>query len=151
MSSALDVFRAQREAADAVHARLQEVVLLLRTIKEETRALTHNEALRSLLQEEATWLASAEQTITTMRHQREWEVDRFWPAVWRRWALAAAFTVLMALTAGAGYAWVAQPDQAELTSLRSRVEAMDFVAQRVLKMTPAERRQFDALMKENGR
>jgi hypothetical protein len=78
-------------------------------------------------------------------------VRRFWPAVWRRCVVAAAFTLLMALAAGAGYAWVARPYEAELTSLRTRVEVLDFVAQRVLKMTPPERRQFDALMKGNGR
>jgi len=150
MSSALDAFRAQREAADAVHARLLEVVVLLRAIKEETQALTHNEALRTLLQEETMWLARAEHAIVSTRHQREWELRRFWPAVRRRWAVAAVFAVLTALAAGAGYAWVARPYEAELTSLRTRVEALDFVAQRVLKMTPAERRQFDALMKGNG-
>jgi hypothetical protein len=150
MSSALDAFRAQREAADAVHARLREVVMLLRTIKEETQALTHNEALRTLLQEEAMWLARAEQAIVTTRQQREWELRHFWPAVWRRWAVATVFTALMALAAGAGYAWVARPYEAELASLRTRVEALDFVAQRVLKMTPAERRQFDALLKSTG-
>jgi hypothetical protein len=33
-----------------------------------------------------------------------------------------------------------------LASLRQRVELLDFVAQRVITMTPAERRQFDARM-----
>jgi hypothetical protein len=35
--------------------------------------------------------------------------------------------------------------------MRTRVEALAFVAQRVLEMTHSERRQFDALMQENGR
>ena len=55
MSSALDVFRAQREAADAVHARLTGVATLLRCIREETHAFANNEAFRKLLQEEQTW------------------------------------------------------------------------------------------------
>jgi hypothetical protein len=147
MASAIDTFRAQLEAVDAIDARLTETAALLHTIQEQTRALAHNEALRTLLQEEQTWLLRAEHAITTMRHHREWEVERFWPAVWRRWAAAVAFAVLTAAAAGAGYVWAVRPDQAELASLRARVEFLDSVAERVLTMTPAERRQFDALMK----
>ena len=147
MPSALDAFRAQREAADEVHARLTEVATLLRGIREETHSLANNEALRTLLQDEQTWLLRAEHTIASMRHHREWEVHRFWPAVWRRWAVAAVFVMLTAVAAGAGYAWIARPYETELATLRSRIEFLDVVAQRVLMMTPAERRQFDALMK----
>ena len=50
---------------------------------------------------------------------------------------------------GAGYELARRPDAAELTTLRARVELLDYVAQRVLKMSPAERREFDALMKLN--
>ena len=48
---------------------------------------------------------------------------------------------------GAGYGWASRPHEAELASLRLRVEMLDAIAERVLTMTPAERRQFDALMK----
>jgi hypothetical protein len=147
MSNALDAFRAQREAADAVHTRLTEVATLLRSLREETHALANNEALRKLLQEEQTWLGRAEATIASIRRHREWEVHRFWPAVWRRWAVAAAFIVLTAAAAGAGYASIARPYEIELATLRARVEFLDAVARRVLTMTPTERRQFDALMK----
>ena len=147
MSSALDAFRAQREAADAVHARLTEVATLLHGLREETHALANDVALRKLLQEEQTWLVRAEDTITSIRRHREWEVHRFWPAVWRRWAVAATFVVLTAAAAGAGYAWLARPYETELTIPRTRIELLDVVAQRVLMITPAERRQFDALMK----
>lgn len=84
-----------------------------------------------------------------MRHHREWEVQRFWPAVWRRWAVAAAFVMLTAAAAGAGHAWIARPYATELATRRARVELLDAVAHRVLMMTPTERRQFDALMKWN--
>jgi hypothetical protein len=147
MSSALDAFRAQREAADAIHTRLTETAALLRSIKEEIHTLAHNEKLRKLLQDEQASLARAESFVETIRNQREWEVNHFWPAVWRRWAVAAAFAVLTAAAAGAGYAWVARPYEAELADLRSRVEALDIVARRILTMTPNERRQFDSLMK----
>jgi hypothetical protein len=150
MSSALDAFRAQREAADAIHTRLTETAALLRSIKEEIHTLAHNEKLRKLLQDEQASLARAESFIETVRRQREWEINRFWPAVWRRWAVAAAFVILAAFAAGVGYAWLARPYEAELSALRLKVESLDAVAQRVLTMTPAERRQFDMLMNRSA-
>jgi hypothetical protein len=57
------------------------------------------------------------------------------------------FAVVTAGAAGAGYVWAARPGEAERESLRARVSLLDSVAARVLTMTPAERRQFDALMK----
>jgi hypothetical protein len=45
-----------------------------------------------------------------------------------------------------GRFWVSTEDEVELASLRRRIELLDFVAQRVLTMSPAERRQFDVLM-----
>jgi hypothetical protein len=51
---------------------------------------------------------------------------------------------------GAGYVWASRPYEAELASLRTRVELLDAVAQRVITMTPAQRRQFDSLMKWNS-
>ena len=128
-------------------ARLTEVATLLRGIREETHALANNEAFRKLLQDEQTWLVRAEHTIASIRRHREWEVHRFWPAVWRRWAVAAVFVMLTAVATGAGYAWIARPYETELASLRGRVEFLDAVARRVVTMTPTERRQFDALMK----
>jgi hypothetical protein len=120
------------------------VATLLRGIREETHALANNEALRKLLQDEQTWLSRAERTVSSIRHHREWEVHRFWPAVWRRWAVAATFVMLAAAAAGAGYAGIARPYETELATLRARVEFLDAVARRVLMMTPTERRRFDA-------
>ena len=147
MASALEEFRAQRDAANQVHARLMEVAELLRSLRQETAALAHNQSLRQLLQEEQTWLLRAEKVITDARHVREWEMDRFWPAVFRRWAVAVAFALATAVAGGAGYVWFGRPYEAELAALRSRAELGDSVAQRVFRMTPAERKQFEALMK----
>lgn len=149
MSSALEAFRAQREAVEDVRARLQEVGELLRALKGQADALAQDDALRRVLRDEQTWLARAEQTVAHVRAFREEEMRRFWPGVWRRWAIALVFALGSAAAFGAGYAWSTRPDEAELISLRSRVELLDFVARRVLTMTPAERRQFDALMKEH--
>jgi hypothetical protein len=57
------------------------------------------------------------------------------------------FALASAAAAGAGYSWWTKPYAAELEILRSRMEFATFVEHRVLTMTPAERRRFDALMK----
>lgn len=150
MSNALDAFRAQREAVEEIRARLAEVAALLGSLDAQARALANNEALRTLLQEEQAWLRSAESLISTMRQQREWEVHRLWPAVWRRWAAAVALAALTAFAGGVGYVWAIHPFERELEDLRTRVALMDSIAERVVTMTPAERRQFDTLMKWNN-
>jgi hypothetical protein len=94
-------------------------------------------------------LQQAQRTIADVRAFREQEMRRFWPAVWRRWAVAVVFALAAATAFGSGYAWASHPNEAELVALRSRLELPDAVAQRVLTMTPTERRQLDALLKWN--
>ncbi len=65
----------------------------------------------------------------------------------RRWAVALIFALVSAWAAGAGYAFVTKPWEAELTALRARTGFAELVEHRVAKMTRTERRQFDALMK----
>ena len=84
MSSALDAFRAQREAAEQIHGRLADVADLLRAIRSATNAIAQDERLRTLLQEEQTWLLRTQDLIRQVQHFRESEASRFWPAVWRR-------------------------------------------------------------------
>lgn len=67
--------------------------------------------------------------------------------MWRRWAVAAVFALAAAAAFGAGHVWASRPYEAELASLRFRVEVLDAVAARILTMTPADRRQFDLVMK----
>lgn len=147
MSTALDEFRAQREAVDDLRARLEEVVRMIAALTSQADALTRDPALRQLVQTEQTWLAQTERALERVRVFREDEMRRFWPAIWRRWAVALAFALSSAAAFGAGWFWAARPYDAELASLRGRVELLDFVAQRIITMTPAERRQFDALMR----
>ena len=146
MSSALEVFRAQREEAEQIHARLTDVVELLRAIRSEANVLAQDETLRKLLQEEQTSLVRTMDLISEARHFRELETKRFWPAMWRRWVVAALFALAAAAAFGAGYVWAGRPYEAELASLRFRVEVLDAVGARILTMTPAERRQFERLM-----
>jgi hypothetical protein len=74
------------------------------------------------------------------------ESRRFWPGVFWRWILAFSFALLAAWAAGAGYVWASRPCVREIESLRQRAELFDFVAERVMKMTPAERRRFEELL-----
>jgi len=147
MSSALKAFRAQREEAEQIHARLTQVAELLRAIRSEANVLAHDETLRKLLQEEQTWLVRTTDLISEVRYFRELETSRFWPAMWRRWVVAALFALAAAAAFGAGHVWARRPYEAELASLRFRVEVLDAVGARILTMTPAERRQFDGLMR----
>ena len=146
MSSALDTFRAQREAVDQVHARLTEVANLVGRLQAQVDAIAQNQAFRQVLRDEELWLEGARHTVAEVRAFREDEMRRFWPAVWRRWIAAMAFALLSLVGFGAGYVWAARPREAELATLRVRVELLDLVARRVMKMSPAERRQFDGLM-----
>jgi len=147
MSSALEAFRAQREEAEQIHKRLTQVVELLRAIRSEASVIAHDEALRKLLQEEQTWLVRTTDLISEVRHFRELETRRFWPAMWRRWLVAALFALAAAAAFGAAQVWASRPYEAELATLRFRVEVLDAVGARILTMTPVERRQFDTLMK----
>lgn len=93
MPTALDTFRAQREAADGVYARLTEVSQLLHHLRGQADALARNDELRAVLQREQSWLDQAQRTIGEARRWRELEMRRFWPGVWRRWALALVFAL----------------------------------------------------------
>jgi hypothetical protein len=149
MPTALDTFRAQREAADGVHARLTEVSQLLHQLRGQADALARNDELHAVLKREQSWLDQAQRTIEEARRWRQVEMQRFWPGVWRRWALAFVFALASSAAAGAGYAAVARPWMAELTSLRTRIDFAEFVERRLVTMTPGERRQFDSLMRWN--
>jgi len=146
MENALDTFRAQREAADQVHARLSEVAQLLEKLTRQVDAVAGNADLRAVLRDERDWLYQAQQLLADVRYFREQERLRFWPGVWRRWVLAVAFALASAAAAAVGYAWWTESLAAELAKLRSRVELADAMEARITTMSPAERRQLDRLM-----
>jgi hypothetical protein len=149
MTNALDAFREQRVAAGQVYAVVRETSALISELQTQVKALSGMDELKALLQQEERWLRETERAVAQVRCLREEEMRRLRPAVIRRWALALVFAVVSAAAAGAGYAWITWPHEAELAALRSRTEFTELVERRVLSMTPAERRQFDALMKLN--
>jgi hypothetical protein len=149
MSSAIDVFREQREAADQLQARLTEISELLHQVQQQVNAVATNNEFRTVLRDEHNWLQQAQLVASQVRAFREEDVLRFWPGVVRRWIVALLFALGSAAAAGASYAWAMKPHAAELEELRSRLAFVEVVEHRFVTMTPAERRQFDALMKWN--
>jgi hypothetical protein len=151
MANALDAFREQRAAAGEVYRALKETSELLRVLQGQVSSLMRPDELKSVLQQEDRWLREAERVVADVRRLRDDEMRRLRPALVRRWALALVFALASATAAGAGYAWATRPYQAEVTALRARMEFTELVESRVVMMTPAERRQFDALMRWNAR
>lgn len=147
MANALDAFRAQREAAEQIHARLTETSGLLQSLREQVGALTRDRDLAALLERERDWLRRFEDATAEVRRYREMEARRFWPGVFWRWFLACSFALLAAWSAGAGSVWASRPYSREIDSLRQRAEQFDRLTDRVTRMTPAQRRRLEALMK----
>jgi hypothetical protein len=147
MANALDAFREQRVAAGQVYAVVRETAALISELQTQVKALSAMDELKPLLQQEEHSLREMQRTVADVRRLREEEMRRLRPALVRRWALALIFALISAAAAGAGYALVTRPYEAEVDVLRSRMEFTERVERRALTMTPAERRQFDALMK----
>ena len=147
MTNALDVFREQHDAAKQVHAELVEVALLMERLRAQVAGLANDRDLRDVLREERVWLDAAERTIAEVRQWRIEEQHRYWPGVAYRRITALAFALLSAVAVGTGYGWIAKPYAVELDALRPQAELGQLVEQRMSTMTPAERRQLDALMK----
>jgi hypothetical protein len=147
MPNALDTYRAQQTAANEVHAKLSEVAALVQRVRTEVNALTQDHRVQEVLRQEQTWLEQAERTVKEVQRWRDLEAYRFWPGVAYRWAFALTFALIAIWIAGAGYAWVTDAREREVASLRSRLERLDLIEERIASMTPTEQRQLDALLK----
>jgi hypothetical protein len=150
MPNAIDAFRAQREAAEAVYEQLQEISAALTVVRTQVDAVAGNAELRALLQREEAWLTQASRAVSEVRAWREREARQLLPSVARRWALALVFALAAAWIAGAGYAYVAKRYEDELRVLRARSAFVESIEDRVITMTPAERRRFDELFNRNA-
>jgi hypothetical protein len=147
VSNALDHFRAQQEAVEQVLHRLHDVAALLTRLNDQVTQLAHDKELRQLLREERAWLDTAHSLVNETRRWREDETRRHWPALMYRWIAALLFALASAYAAAFGYARGTKPFAEELETLRPRAEIGRLVEDRMNAMTPAERRQLDALMK----
>ncbi|MEQ1907681.1 MAG: hypothetical protein ABMA15_02615 [Vicinamibacterales bacterium] len=147
MSNALEMFRKQREAVQALHAEVTCVADAIGRVRSDLDALARHEALRSVLAEEQRWLQKTEDAVRQVRAWREQDARRHWPGVATRWLVSAVFALAAAASAGVGYAWAVKPYAQENASLRLRQDVAESLERRMLQMTPAERRQLDSLLK----
>ena len=90
MPNALDTFRAQREAADQVYARLTEVTDAARLgSQRQVDAVATNRRAARAAPAGAELAGTAQRTIDGGRAMSaNRRMQRFWPGVWRRWVLA---------------------------------------------------------------
>ena len=147
MSNALDIFRQQREAVDALHAQVAHVGAAIAQVRADLDALARHESLHSVLAEEQRWLQRTEDAVRAVRAWRTEDARSYWPGVVKRWIAAAVFALASAASAGATYAWVAKPYAQENAYLRLRQDFVESLERRMLQLTPAERRQLDVLLK----
>jgi hypothetical protein len=73
MPNAIDTFRAQREAAGAVHERLQEIAALLTQLRTQVDAIVGNAEFQAILQREEAWLSQASRIVGEVRAWHEGE------------------------------------------------------------------------------
>ena len=147
MSSALETFRAQREAAEQIEAKLKEISQLLRNVEERIQAVGRDDQFRRLVSDEQLLVSRSSELLNQLRWHRETEIARFWPWVWRRWALVVLLALLTLFGAGAGYVWAVSPYATELAAAREQAAWAGSLRQRIARLTPAERKQFDMLIK----
>src|SRR5262245_40594472 len=127
MPNAFDEFRAQHEAVEAVYEQFQKVIDLQKrlvigvdTVRVATiESQRRTDELKGVLAQEQKWLQDARATVAEIRAWREREMRYVQPSV-VRWFVAAAFAVISAAAAGAGYGWITNPYAAEIRDLQSR-------------------------------
>jgi hypothetical protein len=147
MANAVEMFKQQKAALEELQQAAARIEQSLSRARTELDALARHDALRTLLTQEQQWLARTETAVQSLRDWRYRESQEYGrPLAWR-WALATTFALLATAVAGAGYAWVATPYAEEIAYLRSRNTFANDLEARMVRMTDAERRQLDALLK----
>jgi hypothetical protein len=146
VTKALEMFKQGQAALGDLLQLARAVLDTVTAARNEIGKLTADPALRELLEREQKWLARTEAAVTTVRAWRYKEEQRYGaPLAWR-WAVATTFALLAATAAGAGYGWASRPYADEIAYLRSRNTFADALESRMLRMTPLERRQLNALL-----
>jgi len=147
MANAVEMFKQQKAALEELQQAAARIEQSLGHARAELDALARHDALHGLLTQEQQWLARTERLVESLRNWRYRESQGYGrPLAWR-WALATTFALLSTVAAGAGYAWAARPYAEEIAYLRSRNAFADDLEARMVRMTPQERRQLDALLK----
>ena len=147
MRSTLDAFKAQQQAAEALHAKLAEVATLMSTLQPQLERLRVDQQLRETFDAESRWLAQVQALVKDVRTFREAEFRWFRLGVLWRWAMACLFALAAIGVGQAVQVWADKPYSEELDRLRAQAAFAEVVQHRISSMTPAERQQFDRLMK----
>jgi hypothetical protein len=130
-----------------VYERLQKMSAVLTVVRTQVDAVAGSAELRAYLQRQEAWLTQASRTVSEVRAWREHEARQFLPSVARRWVLVRLFALAAAWIVGAGYAYATKPYDLELRELRARSTFVEAIEDRVLTMTPADRRKFEELLR----
>jgi len=147
MANALDTFKAQQKAVEALLARLTDVVAVVSDLTARVEDLRRGGELKATLEAEQRWLARTQDVLRDVRQWQERESRELrLTALWR-WTKAIAFAFAVATASSAGFMWARQLYAVELERLQSQAALADVVERRVTAMTPAEREQFERLMK----
>jgi hypothetical protein len=151
MANALDMFKAQREAAEAVYAKLTEVAALVSSLQQGLDRLALDTTLKESLKAEQAWLSKVENLLGKEQAFRQSQFERLRLSILWRWVFACAFALAAIGAAGAGYVWAARPYNVELARLRDQASFADLIERRLATMTPAERQQFERLLRLSGK
>lgn len=147
MANAVEMFKQQKAAFEELQQAAARIEQSLSRARAELDALARHEALGAVLTQEQQWLTRTERLVESLRNWRYRESLGYGrPLAWR-WALATTFALFATAAAGAGYVWAARPYAEEVAYLRSRNAFADALEARMVRMTAAERRQLDALLK----
>jgi len=147
MANALDMFKALREATDALHATLTDLTAHVSSLQQGLDHLSLDTTLKETLKAEQAWLSKVEELLEKEQAFRQSQFEHFRLSILWRWVLACAFALAAMGAAGAGYVWAARPYKAELAQLRDQAASADLIERRLAAMTPAERQQFERLLK----
>lgn len=146
MGNTLEAFKAQRDAAEAVHAKLAEVAALVSTLQPQIEALGLDQALSDTFEKETRWLVQVRELVREVRAFRETEFRRFRLGVVWRWVLACLFALAAIGIRDAVTGWTQKRYSEQLDQLHPQAALAEVVQRRLSTMTPAERQQFDRLM-----
>lgn len=150
MSSSLDAFRQQRELLMALHEDAKQLNAAVASIRADLDALARHDALRDTLHHQQRWLQRAEAAMKTAQDWQRASARTLWPHLALRWLALALFALTAVVLSTATYAWATRPYADEVALLRARLMFVEQMERRMFQMSPAERRQFDTLLRGTG-
>ena len=147
MSSSFEMFRQQRELLAALNQEAMHLSSAIERVRADLKAIAQHEALRDTLIQEQRWVQRTEAAVHAAQEWQRATARHVWPHMVWRWAALTTLALAATLLSVGIYAWVTKPYADEVAYLRARLAFVEQLERRMLQMTPAERRTFDALLK----